>query len=89
MRPRCGLSKTRTGHELEKLWSDSLRRFWSCEASTGNLVMSNGTAVTATQLGTTLTVPLVSVMLSCVAWSRLQLDRWPAEGDVSVLGAAG
>jgi ABC-2 type transport system permease protein len=37
--------------------------------------MSNGTAVTAAQLGLALAVPLVFGVLSCVAWSRLQLDR--------------
>lgn len=37
--------------------------------------MSSGTAVTSTQLTLTLAVPLVSVLLSCMTWSRLQLSR--------------
>ena len=48
---------------------------WMPFAAPALWATSNGTDVTATQLGMTLAVPLVFVALSCVAWSRLQLDR--------------
>lgn len=48
---------------------------WMPFAAPALWAMSGGTAVTATQLGMTLTVPLAFVVLSCAAWSRLQLDR--------------
>jgi ABC-2 type transport system permease protein len=48
---------------------------WMPFAAPALWAMSNGTAVTAGQLGVTLAVPLVFVVLSCTAWSRLQLDR--------------
>lgn len=48
---------------------------WMPFAAPALWAMSNGSVVTATQLGLTLAVPLVFVTLSCVAWSRLQLDR--------------
>ena len=48
---------------------------WMPFAAPALWAMSNGTGVTATQLGMALVVPLVFVVLSCVAWSRLQLDR--------------
>lgn len=48
---------------------------WMPLAAPALWAMSGGTAVTAAQLGLTLAIPLVFVMLSCVAWARLQLDR--------------
>jgi ABC-2 type transport system permease protein len=48
---------------------------WMPFAAPALWAMSNGTAVTAAQLGLALAVPLVFGVLSCVAWSRLQLDR--------------
>lgn len=48
---------------------------WIPFAAPALWAMSDGAAVTAVQLGMTLTVPLVFVVLSCAAWSRLQLDH--------------
>lgn len=48
---------------------------WMPFAAPALWAMSNGVNVTVTQLGMALVVPLVFVVLSCVAWSRLQLDR--------------
>lgn len=48
---------------------------WMPFAAPALWAMSSGTAVTAAQLGVTLAVPLAFVVLSCAAWSRLQLDR--------------
>jgi len=48
---------------------------WMPFAAPALWAMSNGTAVTAAQLGVTLAIPLVFAILSCAAWSRLQLDR--------------
>lgn len=48
---------------------------WMPLAAPALWAMSSGTAVTSTQLALTLTVPFVSVLLSGVTWSRLQLNR--------------
>lgn len=48
---------------------------WMPFAAPALWAMSNGLAVTEAQLGTTLAVPLIFVVLTCAAWKRLQLDR--------------
>lgn len=48
---------------------------WMPFAAPALWAMSSGTAVTAAQLGVTLAIPVAFVVLSCAAWSRLQLDR--------------
>lgn len=48
---------------------------WMPFAASALWAMSGGTAVTTAQLAVTLAVPLVFAALSCLAWSRLQLDR--------------
>ncbi|MFT4296767.1 MAG: ABC transporter permease [Micropruina sp.] len=48
---------------------------WMPFAAPALWAMSGGAAVTASQLALTLAVPLASVLLSCLAWSRLQLNR--------------
>ncbi|MFT3970119.1 MAG: ABC transporter permease [Micropruina sp.] len=48
---------------------------WMPFAAPALWAMSNGAAVTAIQLGATLTVPVVFAVLCCVSWSDLQLDR--------------
>ncbi len=48
---------------------------WMPLAAPALWAISSGTAVTGIQLALTLTVPFVSVLLSCVTWSRLQLNR--------------
>ncbi len=48
---------------------------WMPLAAPALWALSSGTAVTNAQLVLTLAVPLVFVLLSCMAWSRLQLDR--------------
>lgn len=48
---------------------------WMPFAAPALWAMSNGTDVTIVQLGMALAVPLVFAVLTCLAWSRLQLDR--------------
>lgn len=48
---------------------------WMPFAAPALWAISNGTAVSAAQLGVTLAVPTVFAVLSCVAWSRLRLHR--------------
>lgn len=48
---------------------------WMPFAAPALWAMSKGAAVSAIQLGATLTVPVVFAVLCCVSWSHLQLDR--------------
>lgn len=48
---------------------------WMPFAAPALWAISSGTAVTGIQLALTLTVPVGSVLLACVTWSRLQLNR--------------